>query len=75
MHCLSSVDFVSQPLHLSGIFVAHQQEVYRVCVCVCVCVYIYIYIYIHTHNNWCVLCFLVDCLLAGLGWNPANRVN
>ena len=20
-------------------------------------------------NNWDVLCFLVDCLLAGLGWN------
>jgi hypothetical protein len=54
MHYLSSVYFVSQPLHVSGIYVAHHQEVY--------CVYIYIYIY----NNWYVLCFLVDCLLAGL---------
>ena len=28
MHYLSSVYFVSQPLHVSGIFVAHHQEVY-----------------------------------------------
>jgi hypothetical protein len=35
MHCLSSVYFVNQPLHVSGIFAAHIQEVY----------YIYIYIY------------------------------
>jgi len=27
-HYLSSVYFVSQPLHASGIFVAHHQEVY-----------------------------------------------
>jgi len=43
MHYLSSVYFVNQPLHVSGIFVAHHQEVYYiyiyVCVCVCVCVY------------------------------------
>ena len=52
MHYLS-VDFVTQPLHVSGIFVAHHQEVYcicmyvyvYVCVCVCVCVCVYIYIY------------------------------
>jgi len=36
IHYLSSVYFVNQPLHVSGIFVAHHQEVY--------CVYIYIYI-------------------------------
>ena len=30
MHCLSSVYFVNQPLHVSGISVAHQQEVYCV---------------------------------------------
>jgi len=36
MRYLSSVYFVSQPLHVSGIFVAHHQEVY--------CIYIYIYI-------------------------------
>jgi len=29
MHYLSSVYFVNQPLHVSGIFVAHHQEVYR----------------------------------------------
>jgi hypothetical protein len=28
MHCLSSVYFVSQTVHVSGIFVAHHQEVY-----------------------------------------------
>ena len=28
MHYLSSVYFVNQPLHISGIFVAHHQEVY-----------------------------------------------
>jgi len=30
MHYLSSVYFVGQPLHVSGIFVAHHQEVYCV---------------------------------------------
>ena len=30
MQYLSSVYFVSQPLHVSGIFVAHHQEVYRI---------------------------------------------
>jgi len=29
MHCLSSVYFVSQPLHVSGVFIAHHQEVHR----------------------------------------------
>ena len=37
MHYLSSVYFVSQPLHVSGVFIAHHQEVY---------IYIYIYVYI-----------------------------
>jgi len=49
MHYLSSVYFVNQPLQVSSIFVAHHQEVY--------CIYIY--------NKRYVLCFLVDCLLAG----------
>ena len=31
MYHLSSVYFVSQPLHVSGIFVAHHQEVYCIC--------------------------------------------
>jgi len=30
MHYLSPVYFVNQPLHVSGIFVAHHQEVYRI---------------------------------------------
>ena len=51
MHNLSSVYFVNQPLHVSGVFVAHQQEVY--------CIYIYIYIYIYTYDNWYVLCFFI----------------
>ena len=34
MHYYSSVYFVNQPLHVSGIFVAHHQGVY--------CIYIYI---------------------------------
>jgi len=28
MHYLSSVYFVNRPLHVSGLFVAHHQEVY-----------------------------------------------
>jgi len=28
MHCLSSVYFVNQTVHVSGIFVAHHQKVY-----------------------------------------------
>jgi hypothetical protein len=28
MRCLSSVYFVNQPVHVSGIFVAHHQEVH-----------------------------------------------
>jgi len=31
MHYLSSVYFVSQPLHVSGISVAHHREVYCIC--------------------------------------------
>jgi hypothetical protein len=30
MHYLSSVYFVNQPLHVSGIFVAHHQDVYSI---------------------------------------------
>ena len=48
MPYLSSVYFVSPPLHVSGISVAHHQEAYYI--------YIYIYIYTHTYNNWYVLC-------------------
>jgi hypothetical protein len=33
MHCLSLEYFVYQPLHVSGLFIAHQQEVH--------CIYIY----------------------------------
>jgi hypothetical protein len=76
MHYLSSVYFVNQPLHVSGISVAHQQEVY--------CTYISICIYnsqlkskIRTnfciYNNWYVLCFLADCLLSEFHLNSDNR--
>ena len=30
MHCLSSVYFVNQPLQVSGLFVAHHQDIYSV---------------------------------------------
>ena len=50
MHYLSSVYLVNQPLHVSGIFVAHHQEVY----------------FIYTTTGMYVLCFSVDYLLAGL---------
>ena len=39
MHYLLSVYFVSQPLHVSGMFVAHHQDVYCACMCV------------HTHTH------------------------
>jgi len=41
--------FVHQPLHVSGIFVAHHQEVYYIYIYRYI--YIYIYIYIYTHNK------------------------
>jgi hypothetical protein len=31
MQCVASANFVNQPLHVSGIFVAHHQEVYSIC--------------------------------------------
>jgi hypothetical protein len=30
MHCLSLIYFIKQPLHVSGIFTAHHQEVFTV---------------------------------------------
>jgi hypothetical protein len=30
MHYLSSTEFVNQPLHVSGMFIAHHQEVFTV---------------------------------------------
>ena len=36
---------------------------------------LYIYIYIYIYNNWYMLCFFVDCLLARLGWNSADWRN
>ena len=58
MHYLSSVCFVNQHLHVSGMSVAHHQEVYciyttigtcyafQLTVCIyTVCMYIYMYIY------------------------------
>jgi len=37
MHYLSSVNFVNQPLHVSGIFVALHQEVYCIYTTICTC--------------------------------------
>jgi len=63
MHYLSSVYFVSQPLHVSSIFVAHHQDVY--------CIY--------TTNGACCAFQLTACWpiwdgtlpLADLGWNSS----
>ena len=73
MNYISSVYFVNRPAHVSGIFVAHHQEVHCIyttfgtcCVCVCVCVYIYIYIYIYTTIGTCCAFQLTVC------W-PADR--
>jgi hypothetical protein len=38
MHYLSSIYFVNQPLHVSGMFTAHHQEVFTVYVQQLVCV-------------------------------------
>jgi len=51
LHYLSSVYFVSQPLHVSGISVAHRQGLY----------YIYIYIYTHTIIGTCCAFQLIVC--------------
>jgi hypothetical protein len=37
LHYLSSVYFVSQPLHVSGIFVVHHQEVYCIYTIISTC--------------------------------------
>ena len=46
MHNLSAVYFINQPLHISGIFVAHHQDVY------------YIYTIIGTYCGFSVDCLL-----------------
>ena len=30
-------------------------------------------LYICIYNNWYMLCFLVDCMLAEMGWNVNRR--
>ena len=37
MHCLSSVYFVNQPLHFSGIFVVHHRELCCIYTTICTC--------------------------------------
>ena len=49
MHYLSSVYFVSQPLHVSGVFVAHHQEVYCIYIYIYIHQFVYIYIYIYIY--------------------------
>ena len=39
MHYLPSVYFFNQPLHVSGIFVAHHQEVYCIYTTIINCIY------------------------------------
>ena len=56
MPYLSPVYFFNQPLQVSGIFVAHHQEVYYIRVYIymyiyiCIYMYIYTYIYIYRHT-------------------------
>jgi len=59
MHYLSSVYFVIQPLHVSGIFVAHHQEVHYICV--------YIYITIGT-------CCIYTVYLLMMGYKYARNM-
>jgi len=59
IHHLTSAYFTNQTLHVSGICVAHHQEIY--------CIYIYIYIYIY--NSWYVF-VLFSWLSVG---RPVNR--
>jgi len=49
MRYLSSVNLVSRPLHVLGIFIAHQQEVHHI--------YIYIYIYIYIQQLVLIVSF------------------
>jgi len=63
---LSSVYFVSQPLHVSAIFIAHNQEVY--------CIYMYIYT-LYIYSNWYVLCFLVGMSVSRVGMGRQQTVN
>jgi hypothetical protein len=54
MHYLSSVYSVTVTLHVSGLLVAHHEEVAM---------------YVYMCNNWCVLYVLVDYRRACLEWN------
>jgi len=62
MRYLSSVYFINQPLHVSGIFVAHHQ---RIC-------FVYIYIYILGVDGWIILGWISRRwdvgIWTGLGW-------
>jgi hypothetical protein len=77
-HYLTSVYFVSQPLHVSGIFVAHHQEVYCIYTTTGTCWAFQLTVcwpfghcspssggILYIYKNWYVLGFSVDCLLAG----------
>jgi hypothetical protein len=62
MHNLSSVYFVNQPVHVSGIFVAHHQEVY--------CIY--------TNGTCCVFSWLsvgLVCQTVEVDWWNKLRIN
>jgi len=54
MHYLFSVYTFNQPLHVSGIFVAHHQEVYCIYTTIGTCC-IYTVYCIYIYNNWYVL--------------------
>ena len=62
MYYLSSVYFVNQRLHVSGVFVTHHQEVY----------YIYIYIYMQLVRIVLVSCLSVVRVGMELGQQTGN---
>jgi hypothetical protein len=51
MHYLSSVYFVTQPLHVSAIFVAHNQEVYCIYTTINTCCIYTVYLLIMGYKN------------------------
>jgi len=50
MHSLSSVYFVNQPLHVSGIFVAHYQEVYCIYTTIGTCCIYTVYLLVMSYK-------------------------
>ena len=50
-HYLSSVHFVNQPLHVSGLFVAHHQEVHCIYTTISTCCIYTVYLLMMGYKN------------------------